>query len=688
MRSLLLFSFLFISFTLTSQAKDGEDGQKTLNLDGVFTLEFKKEVLKAIGSEEPTIFKTPIRGMRLYNDKVKLYGQITVGSGKVVGKGLLAIEGSLAKSDYIEFGSSSLLVPRGTFVVKSKNPSKPVLEANDVEILYNFDKRIANIRSLSRLERMMFPNSQISVGFNTMLWKFKATNVDLDMKTAKGEGNPLYVRSQNIRHKGLNFLAKHLYYNFKAKTIDIDGVEGIDISNATIIPKDGIVKISGNAVLDTLKDANVQFSDGNSNHGLSRGDIIIESKDKYDGIAHYEFVTYKGEVRKLQFSNFHLSSRNIMKDGKVVQIQENIGESFIPEDQKVEVMPGVMFYGTVILSDYEKSFDLNGMVSMNVEGAERHWVKYNTLVNKNVQVNSNMKDAVSGVALKSGLYLDMDYKTLEGTFIESTNREVLPIFEAEGGLEYDSEGNFYAITKSLGGNTKRTAKVKRLNYHSNTQKLHFEGKVNLGEASRYYMQRSTALGTFDKKSKDLNMNTFLVLDFKAPKKLLEEMVYQLEKQSHDLNARPTNKMTFLSQLNHMLTQQEHAAMKGKLAENIRYAEVFPESVTLTDVNLKWSEVQSAFYSTGKIGLGNFYRMNLDVKVDGFVYIPKHENNIETHVYFEAGGEWFYIKRKGDVLSFRSSKGDFNDILKGKKGRFVLLSEKEAEKMISMYKTGL
>ena len=687
MRSILLLLLLFTGFTLTSQANGGDDdGQVTLNLDGIFALEFKKEILKVLGNEEPTVFKTPIRGMQLYGDQVKLYGQLVVGSGKVVGKGLLAIEGSLAKSDYFELGNASLKVPRGTFVVKSKNPSKPVLEVNDVEILYDFKAKSAKVRSLSRMERIMFPNSQMSVGFNSMLWTFWSTDIDLDMHVEGKKPNPLYVRSQSFKHKGLDFNAKHLTYNYNTKTINIEGVDGIEISNATVIPKDGLVRITGMAVIDTLKEAVVQFDEENVNHGLSKGDIIIESKEKYDGIANYEFVTYKGEVRKLRFTNFHLTSRNIEKDGKIVQISENVGESFIPETEKIEVMPGVLFFGKVILSDYEKSFSLDGKVALNVPGTKKNWINYNTIVNKKIQVNRAMKDAVSGASLKSGLYLDMDYRTLEGAFIESAESEYLPIFEAEGGLDYNEEGDFYVIEQNFGGATKKTAQVKRLNYHYNSQKLHFEGRLNLGENSKYFSQRVTGLGTFDKKTKELNMNTFLLLDFKAPKKLFDEMVFELDKQAHTLDARPTNKKTFQSQVMHMLGNNSDVIVEEG-AQKFKFGEIFNESISLTDVNLKWSDVQSAFYSTGKIGLGNFYKMNLDIKVDGFVYIPKHENNIEIHFYFETNNEWFYFKRRGDQMYFRSSKSDYNGMLDGKKGRFQLLSEKEAKKMISIYHIG-
>lgn len=682
MRSLLL-TILFFSFIVSTQANDD---QKPLNLDGIFTQEFKQEVLKVIGHKELTVFKTPIRGMQLYNNRAKLFGQVIVGNGKVIGRGLLSVEGSLTKTDHVELGHTSLFIPRGTFVVKSKNPSKPVLEANDVEVYYDFKQKVANVKSLSRLERMRFPNNQLSVGFNHMVWDFRSTDIDLDMKCMTGKTKPLYIRSQNIRHKGLNFEAAHFKYDFKNRVIALDGVEGIKISNATIVPANNKVRITENATIDTLREAVVKFDDGNTDHGLSKGDIIIESKEKYDGIAHYEFVTYKGEIRKLEFTNFHLTSRNVVVDGKEVQITENVGESSIPKEELIEIMPGVQYYGKVILSDYEKNFDLDGMVTLNLEAEHPHWIKYNTVINKKIQVSTTLKDAVTGTRLRSGLYLDLDYHTLEGAFIGKTNRETLPVFEASGNLGYDEEGKFYVLEHNSGGNTNKTERVTSLNYHHNSQKMHFAGRINLGENSQYFSQRSTGIGTFDKESKDLNMNVFMILDFKAPKKIFEEMIYELANQKHTLDARPTNKKTFQTQVSHMLTSGERTALGASNVESFKFAEVFGNSITLTDVNLKWSEEQSAFYSTGQIGLGNLYRMNADVKLNGFVYIPKHQNNIEMHLYYEANGEWFYMKRLGDQMYFRSSKDEFNSILKSK-GRYQILPEKEAAKMIAIYKSG-
>jgi hypothetical protein len=150
-------------------------------------------------------------------------------------------------------------------------------------------------------------------------------------------------------------------------------------------------------------------------------------------------------------------------------------------------------------------------------------------------------------------------------------------------------------------------------------------------------------------------------------------------------AKPTNKKLFASQLYHVASNEELNFIADQKPIDVKLNELFDNSVTITNLELHWSDKQHAFYSKGKLGLANFFNMNVDAELKGFVYLPKRQNNHEMHFYFEVGDDWYYMKRDGDLLSFRSSREDFNKILSGKSGRYTLISETEANIVIDRHK---
>ncbi|MFT6964153.1 MAG: hypothetical protein ACJAWV_003894, partial [Flammeovirgaceae bacterium] len=473
-------------------------------------------------------------------------------------------------------------------------------------------------------------------------------------------------------------------YNFKSKELHIEGVEFVAVSNAHIIPSEGKLKMKEGASLDTLKNAKVLFADGNEAHSFSTGDILIQSKDKFDGIGNYEFETYNSKKLMLQFTNFRQSSRQVAHGSGSKQITENIGESFIPADKSVEIMPGILYTGKVFLSDYKKEFDLDGLIALNVEGDEKHWIKYNTVNDAKISIAHKMVASNSGKHLHTGIFLEGSERELYSSFVAPSTKDGIPVFVAEGELDYNSESKSYELSKVKKHNF-GVSKEQKFHYHHDLKEIDFEGVVNLGDATRYFAQRSAAVGTINSKTGELEMNTLLVLDIKAPKKIFEHMIFTLDEYKLNHGAKPTNKKLFASQLYHVASNEELNFIADQKPIDVKLNELFDNSVTITNLELHWSDKQHAFYSKGKLGLANFFNMNVDAELKGFVYLPKRQNNHEMHFYFEVGDDWYYMKRDGDLLSFRSSREDFNKILSGKSGRYTLISETEANIVIDRHK---
>ncbi|MFT5915041.1 MAG: hypothetical protein ACJAWV_004054 [Flammeovirgaceae bacterium] len=95
--------------------------------------------------------------------------------------------------------------------------------------------------------------------------------------------------------------------------------------------------------------------------------------------------------------------------------------------------------------------------------------------------------------------------------------------------------------------------------------------------------------------------------------------------------------------------------------------------------LKWSDVEKAFYSEGKITVSNLFKDDADVTTGGYVEIPKYDNNKDIGIYLEVeNGHWYYIGFFEGRIKARSSESEFNTLVQSKKGKLVLADSEEVQ----------
>ena len=86
-------------------------------------------------------------------------------------------------------------------------------------------------------------------------------------------------------------------------------------------------------------------------------------------------------------------------------------------------------------------------------------------------------------------------------------------------------------------------------------------------------------------------------------------------------------------------------------------------LVLTDVKLKWSKQNKAFYSEGKIALSNVSNIHLDMELDGFMEIRKTpEGDILNLLLQMTDGTWYYFVYDGFTFGSFSSNEAYNSLV--------------------------
>jgi hypothetical protein len=87
-------------------------------------------------------------------------------------------------------------------------------------------------------------------------------------------------------------------------------------------------------------------------------------------------------------------------------------------------------------------------------------------------------------------------------------------------------------------------------------------------------------------------------------------------------------------------------------------------LVFSNVNLKWSQKQKAFFSEGKLGVSNIGRNDINGAFDGFMEIKQSEDGAPVfNVFVKASPEeWYYFGLEDNRLLVQSSNSEFNSVI--------------------------
>jgi hypothetical protein len=85
---------------------------------------------------------------------------------------------------------------------------------------------------------------------------------------------------------------------------------------------------------------------------------------------------------------------------------------------------------------------------------------------------------------------------------------------------------------------------------------------------------------------------------------------------------------------------------------------------MSNVNLKWSDKQKAFYSEGNIGISNILNKDINGAFEGFLEIRRTEDGVSAfNLFFKASGDsWYYFGFEGSRLLVHAANNEFNSMI--------------------------
>ncbi|KAA9331603.1 hypothetical protein F0P96_15330 [Hymenobacter busanensis] len=643
--------------------------------------------MKWVVKADSMYLSTPPGGeaMRFYDATYLYKGTAALTPKGLFGTGRMESTQSVIRSPSFTFLPTEYKGGKATVSIKSAEPNKPALTANDVAFNYNIKRSYADFTREEGMNKSAIdlPYSQYRTSLSGGRWDFKKKTVQL--RVAPGQDSTrAYFYSVKPEQKGLRFRAASGMYDLNKYRLIADGVPHIAAADAWIEPDSNRVYVLPNAEMKAFQNAGITMDTLTKYHKLYKGEIKVLSRAAFMGNALYSYKTPTDSFA-VKFSNFTVDSTAIAgltKSGKkkggllskgndddLPPSPPTLAKADIKATEKFRLAPRIQYRGGMTMNSQRKGFAFDGQARLEfskVPTAADWFPVQDSIDPQLVKISLKEPKAEDGTALVTGLYQNdgtgKPYPLFVATKPNVTDGN---LFEVDGTLVYDPKKRTYTISRHdaldpeiYEGNV--------LTVNDSTAQLDFRGKLNLINSTKDYTLITSAIGKAKPDSNRYQLDAMMAFDINFPDKAIEAMAEDMAKYSKGLPEAligQPNEYYKMGEFAGSKAVNDYANRKGGYMALQKVSGKFLHDIMLSQVPLKWDDKRKAWFSTGKIGLVSIGKKDINALIDGYIEIKKESTGDVVELYLEADPEtWYYFKYAENKLLAKAQHGEFDEIL--------------------------
>ena len=640
-------------------------------------------ILKNLNEEKP---------FSLFEDQADLNGEMVLQTTGLKGSGVMNLGASNLLSDSIFFKTESFNSSHTTFTLNAENSLKPILSSEDVKVNYDLSAQLADIEpEVSGNAALEFPFAQFKTSIPSAQWNIEQNVINM----SKPEDIPLeesFFYSTNDALDSLAFNATAAIYEIEAKELKVKGIPFIQVADAKITPQGDSLTILENARIGTIYKAKIALDAINNYHSMFDGEIEILSRNRFRGKATYELINALKDTFAIQFNEFEYIEETKERPG------HTRASGTVSGDQGVKVSSGFIFEGKITMYAFKEALELQGAVKLDLrELRERNiWIEYSSNDDIN-EVVIPFDEALTrqGQPLNAGIHFDSRGDIYMSFITEKRDYMDYDFFVPKGGeLYFDpADSSFRIDNPQKRDDPNNYFAGSMFSYNEQNQVVTFEGKLDFLGGTRGDNISAAGKGRGNLDSMNYEVQSMFTMSFGMTPEALGAMGQNLKEMGENLGV--PRALDDRSELIYRVAEfiGDEATRKWDYSYRTVPISLFNASpnlelqkdIVLSDVNLKWSKQNKAYYSVGKIGLSNVSNIELNMELDGFMEIRKTtEGDIITLLLEMTDGTWYYFNYDGFTLASYSSNDAFNaqimstNLGKNKVGSFNPFTATQAE----------
>lgn len=614
----------------------------------------------------------------LYNSTAQLDGSLTVSRKGVDGEGKLITRGSESVSKELSFSAKDFSARHAKFQVKTTNPDKPALAGDDIRLKFNLEKNFADISpEVEGVAAIEFPYAQFKTSITDARWDLSTQKISMTKdKDVPIENSYFYTTRKEL--DSLVFNAEKAEYDIQTQQLRVSGIPYIVVADAKITPENNEVLILENAKIGQLKNTTIVLDTLNGYHRLTQGVVDIVSRKEFSGYATYQYVNAVNDTFAIKMTDFHLEA--IATDPKarrpknIVATQQTVANGAVTEKENIILAPRIFYKGDMVMYATKPALQLRGYAKLDLKKIKNYntWLRFEQSGDeKEFYLDFDNAITEEGRKAEAGLHFASD-NSLYITFVyDKKSSEDEDFFLPSGSLFFDKESSEFKIEdRQKASGEKLSGKV--FAYNEDKQEVRFEGGVNFFEGLKDFKITASAMGNGNLETNDIRLNTFLMADMNVPATAYQLMALSLQEvmKNENIPEGLGDQTELLYKIANIVGERVAKDYEQRSLQNyvsLGTVQGLSQPLVFSNVNLKWSQKQKAFYSEGTLGLSNIGKTDINGAFEGFLEIRKNEDGSPVfHVFIKGSPEsWFYFGFEDNRLLVHSSLQPFNDII-GKK----------------------
>ncbi|MEZ4903278.1 MAG: hypothetical protein R2822_16720 [Spirosomataceae bacterium] len=678
-------AMLFMSDSLIASGAEAEIKEATIGKAYFPKVELRNFTMRWMPKADSMSLTTKANAFNFYNGTTKLDGRIVLRSSGLYGKGFLRRDDSELTSQDIKFNKEGFLAGDAQYkIISATNATRPVLLGKNVDVDFNLVKGLVGISTnKTSLENtsMEFPFTAYRTSINRAQWNINAKTIAM-----KGDVSTSTFTATASEQEGLTFNGSSALYEIEKMTLNIGGVPFIKTADAKVIPDKGLVTVQRNGDLPLFKNARLILDTLNEYHRLKNGNIQIVSRTKFTGDATYLYATVTNDTIPVKMGNFNLRESNLTASTSSRLVQSKTKSAYtvaraeIVELDNFVVGPRLQYKGSMTMLAPEPNLQFDGYIKPIIKQRRdlmASWIPFKETPTKDValKVTPTLKNE-SDLPISVGLhYRSATADGLYATFLSpKEGRNDQAIFEVSGLLRFDDKKKVFSIAPEVKTPDELVDEANSFTFNDAKGTIDYQGKLNFiyeqeaKPGEELFLAAGSVRTNLD--SSTYQFNSLLSFNFPANKEIITKAAENIVQTNLDEQNSDAAEPNFERLGNKLTALIGRKATDGYIARTAAaYKPLFDASpkfnatLVLSNVNLRWSPVQNAFYSVGKIGVSNLGNTDINAEMDGMIEIRKNTRGDEISIYLESSESvWYYFDWQQGKLAIVSSEQETNDLI--------------------------
>lgn len=683
-------SMLFMTDSLVATGAEAEIKEATIGKAYFPKVDLRNFTLRWTPKADSMALSTKANAFNFYNATTKLEGRLILRSTGLYGKGFLRRDDSELTSQDIKFNKEGFVAGESQYkIISATNNIRPVLLGKNVDVDFNIVKGMVNITTNNTLETnsdLEFPFAAYRTSISRAQWNINAKTIAM-----KGDVATSTFTATAPTQEGLTFNASVGLYEIEKMILNINGVPFIKTADAKVLPEKGVVVIRKDGDMQPFKNARLVLDTLNEYHRLKNGNIQILSRTKFTGDATYLYATVTNDTIPIKMGNFDLrqevaqtanSTRKPTQDkNKPEKVFYTVARAEVSEADNFIAAPRLQYKGALTMLAPEPNLQFNGFVKPVIKkraDLQATWIPFQEIPTKDMafKITPTLKNE-SEQPISVGLHYSVGNPALYATFLSAKdNRNDQTIFAATGLMRFDDKTKSFKITPEPQKPDELIDEENAYTFNDAKGSISYSGRLNFmysrdAKDPEAFLAAGTAQTNVD--SSTYRFNSLLSFNFSANKeviaKLSDEMVKSnLDAQNSDAAEPDWDRLG--AKIAPLIGRKAADAYINRAATSPRplsdASPKFNSTIVLSNVNLRWSPTQNAFYSVGPIGVSNIGATDINAQMEGMVEIRKNARGDEVSIYLEIDEDtWYYLDWQQGKLAMLTSIIEVNDFAMAK-----------------------